>query len=183
MHYHDIDEIWLWHEGSAEPTVGDHTISMRPGVLVYTPAGCFHGYHQHTVHSNTGITPRAAPSARRRHLHAQENGQPLAPAMPPFWLLPEENTAIKPTIFDSREFLQSAYQARYTRDQQVWQGTRDEWWALLVREGVLTGQIEDKSVRLRVDELLVAKATTSADLYAAGESEVAFAIGWPSYDR
>ena len=57
-HYHDVAEIWLWHEGRADGVVEDEDVDLRPGVMVYTPAGCQHAYHSHGLHSNTGIMPR-----------------------------------------------------------------------------------------------------------------------------
>lgn len=179
-HYHDLGEIWLWHEGRAEGEVGGETVPLRPGVMVYTPAGCQHAYRRQTRHSNTGIVPRGHPGVRRGHLHVDETGEAPVPETAPFWFAADENTPASPARFPREAFLESAYHGGYARGEQVWKGSRDAWWALLVRAGRLTGLVEGTSRSVATGELLIVHAGTHADIRAAAPSDVVFAFGWPS---
>lgn len=43
MHTHDIDELVLVQEGTAEARLGDQTEVVSQGALVFIPAGVAHG--------------------------------------------------------------------------------------------------------------------------------------------
>ena len=178
-HYHDLPEIWLWHQGRAHGLVGDEPVPLRPGVMVYTPAGCQHAYTHETRHSNTGITPRAHRPVRRGHLHVVETGEDPVAEMPAFWFAPEDKAPAAPARFPRGAFLHGAYRGLYAAEDPVWNGGRDAWWALLVRQGRLVGHIEGRPHDLVAGQLLITSAATPVDLHAATASDVAFALGRP----
>ena len=178
-HYHDHAEIWLWHSGRAEGTVGERAVDLYEGVMVYTSAGCQHAYKQIAPHSNTGITPRADRPVRRGHLHVEETGESPTAEMPPFWYAPTDNTPAHPAAFPRQAFLQSACAGRFDANDAVWQGSRNAWWAALVREGELNAAVDGQTESIDAGELLIVRAGADIDLRAAVPSEVAFAIGWP----
>jgi hypothetical protein len=150
---------------------------MRPGALLYTPPACLHSYRQTTPHRNTGITPRGV--GRPGHLHLEETGEVLEPTMAPFWFLHAENHPARPAILPAEAFLRSAYCGRFRPGQEVWQGSHDGWWALLVREGEVDGEVGTAGFALVQGQLLVASAGETAALRAASDCECAFALGWP----
>lgn len=178
-HYHDHAEIWLWHEGSAEGVAGNESLHLRRGMMLYTPAGCIHSYRHTTSYRNTGITPKRSASMRCGHLHVEETGENPTPEMPAFWFDSEDNKPGMPALFPRQAFLQSAYSGRYGASERVWQGKRDGWWALLVREGCLAGRAEQEPLKLSEGELLIVPSGEGIELVAETESEVAFALGWP----
>ena len=177
-HYHDAAEIWLWHEGSADALVDAHPISMYPGLMVYTPAGCLHSYQADGQHSNTGIVPRLAPSMRHGHLHVEQTRESPSPEIPAFHFLPEENHPEAPAVFPPAAFLKSAYRGQYEAGASVLQVTLPSWAAVLVREGRLAVTIDGNALEVNEYELLILDCDSVVEIRAKTACELAFAIGW-----
>ena len=178
-HYHDAAEIWLWHEGGADGVVDGEEVSLDPGVMVYTPAGCLHAYRARGRHSNTGILPRRESWMRAGHLHVDQTGEDPSPEMPAFHFLPQENTPQSPAVFPPGAFLKAAYRGHYEAGAKVLDTVPSGWLAILVREGRLAATLDGSSVVLNEPELLIIGRSSAVTVAAETASELAFAVGWP----
>lgn len=178
-HFHDIaDEVWVWEAGRARGTLDGQSVELRPGVVVYTPTLCVHGYVRESKHSNTGIQPRWKPGAENNnHRKVADVGPPPPSAMRAFWFRPEDNTLETPSVFPEDAFLQSAFCASFESNAVVYEGCKDRWWALLVRQGTVSGIVEGNAVELGPNDLLVVSADTTVSLEAIEAVEVVFATG------
>ena len=179
LHYHDAAEIWLWHEGTGESVVDGQDIPLRPGTMVYTPAGCQHSYQTTGKHSNTGIVPRKEDWMRTGHLHVLETGESPTPEMASFHFPSEANQPGNPVRSPTGAFLSSAFHGTFDAGENIMRTTTSGWTAILVREGILEAIVDETSLVVREPELLIASDSSQLDLRAQTASEVVFAVGWP----
>lgn len=178
-HYHDAPEIWLWHEGGADGIFEGTPVDLHHGVLVYTPAKCLHSYKAHGMHSNTGISPKLDSTMRSGHLHLEETGELLIPEMASFHLPCKQNNPASPVDFPSGAFLKNAYCGEFNTGDTVYDNTCDNWIAILIREGQISGTVDGEELIAREGDLLIVSAGSKVKLHTDADSEIAFAIGWP----
>ena len=179
-HYHDLPEIYLWHEGKAEALIDDRPVPMRHGMLAYTAAGALHSYIPTTgIHSNTGITPRALPGCRPGHLHPKETGESPQPKAPSFCLTPEQNPFAAPLELPRHCFARHVACGRFAAGQAILAQRATSWIGLLVREGTINIRADSHVVEVPSDHLFLASPAVELKATAVGGSEVALAEGWP----
>jgi mannose-6-phosphate isomerase-like protein (cupin superfamily) len=179
-HYHDLPEVYLWHEGTAAAVIAGQAVAMRPGLVAYTAAGDHHSYAVAGRHSNTGLAPKAFPGCRSGHLHTQTTGESPRPSVPSFWVAPEENPFAAPRELPRHCFARHIASARFTTAQTVLQRAATSWLALLVREGEIRVQADGQTLEVPENHLLVAAPGTRLCVVALSAAEVALAEGWPT---
>jgi mannose-6-phosphate isomerase-like protein (cupin superfamily) len=179
-HYHDLPEIYLWHEGNGDARIDGQPVTMRSGVMVYTAAGAQHSITPAGVHSNTGIMPKAFLGCRHGHLHTQETGESPKPKAPSFRLTPEENPFATPRDLPRHCFTRRVACGRFADAQTILQRTSESWLALLVREGRINVRADGHVVDVPESHLFIASQGVDLRVSSVGNSEVALAEGWPA---
>lgn len=179
-HYHDLPEIYVWHEGTGEARIDGQAVAMRYGVLAYTTAGALHSITPAGTYSNTGIMSRAFPGCRSGHLHTQTTGESPRPQAPSFALAPENNPFAAPRELPRHCFARRVACARFTGAQTVLRRVTESWLGLLVREGRIRVQADGQIADVPEDHLLVASAGVGLCVSAVGPADVVLAEGWPA---
>lgn len=178
-HYHDLAEIYLWHEGRATALIDGQPVPMRYGMLAYTAAGAHHSYEPAGMHSNTGITPRALPGCRPGHLHTDETGETPRPRAPSFWVTPEENPFAAPLELPRHCFARRVACARFAAGDVLLARRTEGWLGLLVREGRLSVRADGQAIETPADHLFLASPGVELAVSSVGDAEGVLAEGWP----
>jgi len=179
-HYHDLPEIYLWHEGKAEAIIDGRPVSLNYGVMAYTAAGAQHSYVPTGVHSNTGIMPRIPPGCRRGHLHPQETGESPKPNVPSFRVTPEENSFAAPLELPRHCFARRVACARFADAQTILKRKSESWLGLLVREGQISIRADGHGIEVPANHLFIASQNVALSVLSVVSSEVALVEGWPA---
>lgn len=179
LHYHDLPEVYLWHEGRAEAMIDGQPVPMRYGVVAYTAAGAQHSYAPAGTHSNTGIMPKAYPGCRNGHLHIQTTGESPKPEAPSFSLTPEENSCATPVELPRHCFARHMACGRFTDAQVILKRAPEGWLGLLVREGKIHVWSEGQVIEVPENHLFIASPQCELRAWSVDRSEVALAEGWP----
>jgi len=178
-HYHDLPEVYLWHEGEAEAVIDVRPVSMRPGVVSYTAAGAHHSYVAQGLHSNTGLMPKSFPGCRGGHLHTKETGETPNPKLPSFCVMPEVNPFGIPQELPRHCFARHITSGRFSSGQILSQRITESWIALLVRESKIDVRVDGQDVEVLEGHLFVASKGVELSVSAVDGAEVAMAEGWP----
>ena len=181
QHYHDLPEVYLWHEGQGEAVIDGRPVAMRYGAMAYTVAGAQHSINPAGLHSNTGIVPRLFSGCRCGHLHTEETAEQPHPRHPSFWLMPEANAFITPVELPRHCFVRHATCGRFAGAQSIFSGKTAGWLALLVREGQLRIRADNREALVSEGHLLITPQGTLIEVCATGPAEVARADGWPDW--
>lgn len=180
LHYHDLAEIYLWHEGQVDAEIGGRPVLMRAGMVAYTAAGDQHSYIAGGSYSNTGIMQKSFQGCRSGHLHVNETGENPKAKVPSFLVNPEENPFAMPKELPRYCFARHVTSGRFNDGQTVLKRITDSWLGLLVREGRLSVSVEDQMVDVPENHLFIASQGVELNVFSSGSSEVALAEGWPN---
>lgn len=179
-HYHDLPEIYLWHEGEAEAMIDGQPVPMRYGVMAYTAAGALHSITPTGIHSNTGIMPKAFPGCRKGHLHTDKTGESPKPQMPSFCMTSAENPFATPLELPRHCFARQIACAHFAGAQTILKRTTESWLGLLVREGEISIRVDGHVVKVSENHLFIVSQNIKLDVSSIINSEVAMVEGWPA---
>lgn len=179
VHYHDLPEVYLWHEGKARALIDNLPVDMTPGVMAYTAAGAEHSYVAEGMYSNTGLMPKPFPGCRGGHLHRQETGESPVPKVPSFVVPQESNPFAALKELPPHCFARHISCGRFTNVQTILGRTTQSWLALLVREGKIGVRADGEFTVVETGHLFMAPFHTGLEVTSIGNSEVALAEGWP----
>ena len=178
VHYHDLPEVYLWHEGKAQAVIDNQPVDMAPGVMAYTAAGAEHSYVAEGMYSNTGLMPKPFPGCRGGHLHRQKTGESPVPKAPSFVVSQESNTFAAPKELPRHCFARHISCGRFANAQTILGRTTQSWLALLVREGKIGVKAGGDFTVVETEYLFIAPLNTGLKVTSSGDSEVAMAEGW-----
>lgn len=181
LHYHDLPEIYLWHEGKADAIIDGQPVPMRYGVMAYTAAGGQHAYIPEGAHSNTGVMPETFSGCRSGHLHVHETGESPQPEVPSFWVAPEQNPFAAPMDMPRCCFARHVVCGRFADAQTILKRHSEGWLALLVREGRIGIRADGHVMDAPENHLFLASQGVELDVSSSGMSEAALVEGWPDW--
>jgi mannose-6-phosphate isomerase-like protein (cupin superfamily) len=75
-HYHDMDEFWLFVDGTGEAWLDGVVHPVNPGTFVFTPRGVVHRFQMFNDFRNCAIATPHVGQKRKKHILVDVDGAP-----------------------------------------------------------------------------------------------------------
>ncbi len=176
-HYHHYEEVWLWQEGAARAWSEGIEISMRPGMLSYTPADRQHSFDTEGYHSLTLIVPRIPEGERWGHLHLDKTADVLQPTDNSILLMPEQTGLDSDYCFPVHSFAKQMLCGACEAGTKISICQERSWEALLINSGAVNVTIDAVETQLHADQCICIAAGNSVEIVVKEKANIVRVLG------
>jgi mannose-6-phosphate isomerase-like protein (cupin superfamily) len=170
-HYHDMDEFWLFVDGTGEAWLDGVVHPVKPGTFVFTPRGVVHRFQMFNDFRNCAIATPHVGQMRKKHILVDVDGPPEKSGEG--MVVPAELGRGKIANPEGRFPLS---ELRVVRDQASASKAKidaTEYWLAL--DGHLDVEVDGLSVRLGTGDIAILRAGATRSVSAADAEVYGFA--------